>query len=284
MDAETRRSLAQRISDEIDNYCETAYNDGHRSHLGASIIGKECDMQLWATFRWLAPANFSGRMYRLFNRGHREEERFTEWLRGIGFTVWTHDDEGKQFRVSGVDGHFGGSVDGIAKGPSWFVAEYGDGPILLEYKTKGTGSGFNKLCAEGVKKVHPEHFSQNSIYGAKLDIKYVLYLSINKNDDTIHVEIEELSFEECERKEQRAKDIIYATTPPKRVSASPTFWLCKGCFANAVCHLSAKPETNCRSCVNAVPVADGQWHCNFHNAIIPKEFWPKACVEWESVI
>lgn len=284
MTPETRKTLAARISTAIDDYCATAYNDGHRSHLGASIIGKECDFQLWATFRWLAAANFSGRMLRLFNRGHREEERFTEWLRGIGFTVWTHDDEGKQFRVSGVDGHFGGSVDGVAVGPDWFQEVFGQGPILLEYKTKGTGSGFNKLCADGMKKVHPEHFSQNSIYGAKLEFRYVLYLSINKNDDTIHIEIEELDWSEADRKEARAKDIIYAKSPPKRISASPTFWLCKGCFANDVCHHGAKPETNCRSCRNSEPVADAQWQCNLHGSIIPKEFWGKGCESWESVI
>lgn len=283
MDAETRKALAARISTEIDSYCATAYNDGHRSHLGASIIGKECDMQLWATFRWLAPSNFSGRMLRLFNRGHREEERFSEWLRGIGFTLWTHDDEGKQFRVSGVDGHFGGSVDGVAEGPDWFKEVY-QGAVLVEYKTKGTGASFNKLCAQGVKLVHPEHYSQNSIYGKKLDLRYVLYLSINKNDDTIHVEIEELDFAESDRKEARARDIIYAKAPPKRISASPTFWLCKGCFAADCCHHGAKPEVNCRSCKNAVPVENAQWRCNRWDSVIPKDAIPKACPEWESII
>ena len=241
-------------------------------------------MQLWATFRWLAPSNFSGRMLRLFNRGHREEERFVEWLRGIGFTVWEVDENGKQFRVSGVDGHFGGSVDGVAVGPDWFKEVYGDKPILLEFKTKGTGSGFNKLCAQGMKLTHPEHFSQNSIYGAKMQFQHVLYLSINKNDDTIHVEIEELDWAESDRKEARARDIIYAKSPPKRVSASPTFWLCKGCFAADVCHSGAKPEVNCRSCRNAEPVENAEWRCNRWDSIIPKDAIPKACSEWESVI
>ena len=284
MTPETRKALAARISEEIDSYCATAYNDGHRSHLGASIISKDCDFQLWATFRWLAPSNFSGRMLRLFNRGHREEERFVEWLRGIGFTVWEVDENGKQFCVSGVDGHFGGSVDGVAVGPDWFKEVYGDKPILLEFKTKGTGSGFNKLCADGMKSVHPEHFSQNSIYGAKMQFRYVLYMSINKNDDTIHIEIEELDWAESDRKEERAKAIIYAKTPPKRISASPTFWLCKGCFAADCCHHGAKPETNCRSCKNAEPVANGEWRCNRWNSIVPKEHWANGCPEWESVI
>lgn len=284
MDAKTRLALSQRISDEIDTYCATAYNDGHRNHLGASIIGKECDFQLWATFRWLAAPNFSGRMQRLFNRGHREEERFVEWLRGIGFTVWEVDENGKQFRVSGVDGHFGGSVDGVAVGPDWFKEAYGDGPILLEFKTKGTGSGFTKLCKDGMKIVHPEHFSQNSIYGAKLKFQYVLYMSINKNDDSLHVEIEELDWNEADRKEARADAIIHAKVPPKRISASPTFWLCKSCFAAPQCHEGAKPEVNCRSCRNSEPVENAEWRCNLHGGNIPKDFISKGCSEWESII
>lgn len=284
MTPDDRKALAARISTEIDTYCATAYNDGHRNHLGASIIGKECDFQLWATFRWLASPNFSGRMQRLFNRGHREEERFTEWLRGIGFTIWDVDPAtGKQFRVSGVDGHFGGSLDGVGVGPDWFKEIY-PGAIVVEYKTKGTGSGFNKLCAQGVKIVHPEHFGQNSIYGKKLELKYVLYLSINKNDDTIHVEIEELDWAESDRKEARARDIIYATAPPKRVSSSPTYYLCKGCFAADQCHHGAKPEVNCRSCRNATPAPNGEWHCNRFASIIPREAIPNACPEWESVV
>lgn len=276
MNAEQRKALAARISTEIDNYCERAYNDGHRSHLGASIIGKECDMQLWATFRWLAPSNFSGRMLRLFDRGKREEPRFLEWLRGTGWIVWDLDGE-KQIRVSGVDGHYGGSLDGIGKHPEF-------GTFLLEFKTKGTGSGFNKLCSDGVAKQHPEHFIQMSTYGWKHGITHGLYFSINKNDDTIHTEIVELDFSLAERMEGRARDIIYAKAPPKRVSASPTYYLCRGCFAADQCHHGARPEINCRSCVNAEPVENAQWKCNRWGSIIPKEHIPAACPDWQSII
>lgn len=276
MTPDDRKQLAARISAAIDDYCATAYNDGHRSHLGASIIGKECDFQLWATFRWLAAANFSGRMLRLFDRGKREEPRFLEWLRGTGWTVWDLDGD-KQIRVSGVDGHYGGSLDGVGKHPE-------HGTFLLEFKTKGTGSGFNKLVSDGVQKQHPEHFIQMSTYGWKHGITHALYFSINKNDDTIHIEVVELDFALAERMEARAKDIIYAKSTPKRISASPTFWLCKSCFANDVCHHSAKPETNCRSCVKSEPVANAEWRCNKWDSIIPKEVIPKGCGEWESIV
>lgn len=271
------KQLADRILAEIDAYCETAYNDGHRSHLGASMIGKPCDYQLWASFRWLASEKFPARILRLFNRGHREEARFLEWLRGSGWTVWDVAEDGKQIRVSGVDGHYGGSCDGVGKHPEF-------GTMLLEFKTKATGSGFNKLGSDGVEKQHPEHFSQMSTYGWKLGIPKALYLSINKNDDTIHAEVVDLDFALGEQMEARAASIIYSKEPPKRVASSSTYWLCRNCAFDDVCHNSAKPEVNCRSCRMAEPVANAEWYCNRWKSNIPKASIPNACPEWESLV
>lgn len=72
--------------------------DGRRAHLGASLIGRKCNRELWYSFRWAANKNFSGRLYRLFDRGHEEEFRFVEYLRQIGCEVreysealWWHE-------------------------------------------------------------------------------------------------------------------------------------------------------------------------------------------------
>ena len=63
----------------------------HRPHLGASLIGHECDRYLWLTFRWAKLAEFEGRLLRLFDRGNREEPRIHEELRGIGVELHTMD-------------------------------------------------------------------------------------------------------------------------------------------------------------------------------------------------
>lgn len=83
-----RKHIAAQILADIDAYCVKAYDDGHRKHLGASLIGHDCARHLYYVFRWAKKEAFSGRMQRLFNRGHREEARFVEWLRGVGFEVW----------------------------------------------------------------------------------------------------------------------------------------------------------------------------------------------------
>jgi hypothetical protein len=156
------KAVAKRILEEIDEYCVRTYDGGHRSHLGASLIGRECKRYLWYVFRWCLHEKTTGRQQRLFNRGHREEARFVEWLEGIGFQVWFEDRnsppdaEGNypQYRISGVNGHFGGSLDGIAKLPE----RYGiDEPVLLEFKTSGTGAGFNKSCEDGMPVAKPQH-------------------------------------------------------------------------------------------------------------------------------
>lgn len=87
------KAVAEKILQDIDAACVEHYDDGHRTHLGASLIAHDCSRYLWNTFRWVFHKVESGRQYRLFNRGHREEERFVEWLEWAGFKVWFEDRE-----------------------------------------------------------------------------------------------------------------------------------------------------------------------------------------------
>src|SRR5690606_21675374 len=97
-----------------------------RQYLGMSAIGKECDRALWYGFRHAAREEFEGRLYRLFNRGHREEATFAEELRGIGCTVLLEDEKGKQFGFVAHGGHYRGHMDaailGLPEAPNtWHV-------------------------------------------------------------------------------------------------------------------------------------------------------------------
>ena len=53
---------------------ETNHVESSRAHLGASMIGRECNRALWYGFRWATVPNFPGRVLRLFKRGHDEED------------------------------------------------------------------------------------------------------------------------------------------------------------------------------------------------------------------
>ena len=282
------KALAKRILEEIDEYCVRTYDGGHRSHLGASLIGRECKRYLWYVFRWCLHEKTTGRQQRLFNRGHREEARFIEWLEGIGFKVWFENrDEGPnekgefpQYRISDVMGHFGGSLDGIAVLPERYgIAE----PVLLEFKTNGTGAGFNKLADDGMPIAKPEHFAQTSTYGKKYNFRYCVYLNINKNDDSLHIELVKLTHNLGEQMIMKAEQIIMSQTAPARLSDNPTFHKCGYCHMKEVCHKGAVVEVNCRSCAFARPVENAEWFCEVHNGNIPKDFIAKACPSYKAI-
>ena len=282
------KALAKRILEEIDEYCVRTYDGGHRSHLGASLIGRECKRYLWYVFRWCLHEKTTGRQQRLFNRGHREEARFIEWLEGIGFKVWFENrdedpnekGEYPQYRISDVMGHFGGSLDGIAILPERYgIAE----PVLLEFKTNGTGAGFNKLADDGMPIAKPEHFAQTSTYGKKYNFRYCVYLNINKNDDSLHIEVVKLNHNLGEQMIMKAEQIIMSQTAPARLSDNPTFHKCGYCHMKEVCHKGAVVEVNCRSCAFARPVENAEWFCEVHNGNIPKDFIPKACPSYKAI-
>lgn len=277
-----REAIAKAIKDAIDAWCLKTYDDGHRSHLGASLIGRECDREIWYGWRWVKSKLFDGRMQRLFNRGHREEERFIEWLRGIGFTIHDITEDGNQHRISAVEKHFGGSLDSIGVAPPEFGKLAQLNGFLVEYKTHNEKS-FAKLVAEGVRKVKPEHWVQMCTYGRKYGFKYALYCAINKNDDELQFEIVELNWSVGETYEKRAETIILSQNPPPRLSELPTHFKCKLCSYNDVCHKGAAYELNCRSCKFAYPVKNGEWFCGQYNSVIPKEFIPKGCTSWKPV-
>lgn len=317
------KALSKRVLEDINEYCVRTYDGGHRWHLGASLIGDSCKRKLWYLFRWTFREQTDGRKQRLFNRGHREEARFVEWLEGIGAKVWYENREGfayhaesdsyrvlkageennesltlitcdhpkylqhisrakadglefPQYRVSAVNGHFGGSLDGIAKLPARYNIEE---PVLLEFKTNGTGASFNKLGEFGMAVAKPQHFAQTSTYGsdASYGFRYVLYFNINKNDDSLHVELVKLDQRLGQQMREKAEHIIMSQDPPPRLSSNITYKDCAYCAAKNLCHKGAIPERNCRSCKAAHPVENGEWFCDVHNGVIPRDFVPLAC-------
>ncbi len=86
---------------QIENYWkQRGSSETPRGYLGASAIGKECARSLWYEFRKCSRPDFDGRLYRLFNRGHREEATFVEELRGIGCEVHEFDAAGNHSNSS----------------------------------------------------------------------------------------------------------------------------------------------------------------------------------------
>lgn len=247
--------------------------DGRRPHLGASLIGRSCERQLWYTFRWAKRPQHSARLLRLFARGQREESVFVSLLRAAGVTVYEVDPTtGRQFSYSSFGGHFSGAMDGAAVGlreapKTWHV---------LEFKTHGKKS-FDELVAKGVKKAKPEHWAQMQCYMAWTGMERALYCAVCKDDDRLHMERVDFDKEAADKLFERAERIINAAEPPQRIGDASWFE-CKWCEFAGICHGTDAPEPNCRTCAHATPEKSGTWSCARHaQDEIPLTFQRQGC-------
>ena len=243
-----------------------------RRYLGASEIGHECDRYLWFSFRKCFKNDFNGRMYRLFQTGHLEEFRFVEELEGIGCTVKPLDDNGEQFGVSAVGGHFKGHMDGVAIG----IPEAPKTWHLLEFKTFKDDL-FGKLVASGVEKSNPKHFAQMIVYMGLGGLERGLYLAKNKNTDELYSERVEHDPSKFKSIMARAERIIKSNQPPERLCSRRDDYRCKMCNAEAICWGAINdiavdlPTKDCRTCCHATPEmdGDGRWSCSEGNDMEP---------------
>lgn len=307
------------------NLIDAKVEDNHamefpfRFHLGGSLVGNSCARAIWYSFRWAKRPVFKGRILRLFERGHKEEFRFVEYLQLLGIEVQAYserlfyfsttdqyftypwdvplDDETrtlalevtnseyhikraetkdvklKQWRISGVNGHYGGSLDGKATRVPGF---YPDQKFLCEFKTHNTKS-FCKLVAEGVRVAKPEHYAQMQTYMTKQDLKFAIYMAVNKNDDDLHIEIVAREEGAGDALEAKAASVIGAQQPLARAGKHPSAMVCKFCDYAKICHYGEPMEVNCRTCVNSTPVEDGKWYCKHWDVLIPNEAQLAGC-------
>lgn len=243
-----------------------------RKHLGASLIGRECTRYLWLSWRWAFWKKVPARIVRLFNRGHLEEARWIALVRQAGFTTSHLTPEGKQLRISGVGGHYGGSLDGVIWGCCEIPNEWG----LLEFKTWNKNT-FAKLQKFGVKEAKNEHYVQCQQYMAKMGLKFTLYCAVCKDDDEIHLEIIRPDRISVGLTENRAQGIITSIAAPPKVSASPLYQTCKFCDAFDVCHGGQPIMKTCRSCEHVYPADGGKWICGHRNVELSAEQQFAAC-------
>lgn len=246
------------------SWLKAGQREAPRRYLGASIAGHECDAYLWLSFRQAAREAFDGRMYRLFDRGRREEAAFCEDLRRIGCEVREFGDDGKQWAVSAFGGHFGGHLDGLAKG---FPEAPGKWHVV-EFKTH-SDSSFRKLCKDGVKKAKPMHYAQMQLYMGRVGLDCAMYMAVNKDNDDLwceRVKFDETFFAETMARVKRIID----TTSPDRCASRRDDWRCKACQFAPVCWHDAKQfvdplvPVSCRTCCHATADTEGEgakWTC-----------------------
>lgn len=287
-------SLAAGVIRDIDEFSYT-YDDGFRTHLGASQIGGDCLRSSFYDFRWVSLPSFAGktddesystgaRMHRLWQRGHREEDQFIHYLRSTGWKVYDRDtrsvkEDGThpQFRIDGYKGHFGGSLDAVGVPPE----KYSCGPMLLEFKTAAHKT-FLQVKLHGVKKANDKHYSQMCLYGAHYKLSHALYMCVDKDTDELHIEVVELDHSRAGALHALASSIIDMTAPPERAFKKPNF-VCKMCNHKAVCFDGAKSHPSCRSCKFNLAVDNKGWFCQKQDRLLEKSEIPHGCGEWSDI-
>ena len=219
-------------------------------------------------------ADFDGRILRLFRRGQNEEATFVDDLRLIGVTVHEVDpDTGEQFRILDCNGHFGGSLDGKARGiPDAPKTEH-----VLEFKTHGEKS-FKDVQAKGVKESKPMHYAQMQAYMLKSGLDRALYGAVNKNTDEYYFERVKLDRPFAKNLLKKAGRIIDSYSAPDKISDNPTWFECKSfCNFYDVCHGKQIATPTCRSCMYASPVAEGKWQCTLNETELSYEAQLEGC-------
>ena len=242
-----------------------------RRYLGASIIGCECEMYLWLMFRGVIAQKFDGRMFRLFERGRREEAEICRDLRSIGCEVWEKDEDGNQFGISFLGGHFRGHLDAVAVG----IPEALTKPHVVEMKTHSSKS-FADLKKKGVKLAKPMHYAQMMIYMYGMDISDALYFAVNKDTDDLYTERIKLDKAEAEKIMAIAKNVI-ETYEPMKCATREDDYRCKMCEARTVCWhrtgamFACETCIDCRTCCHSTPITEGEgakWECTKGKACV----------------
>lgn len=254
--------------------------DGERTYLGLSVIGRECDAQLWLGFRWAhEPEVFDGRKKRLFETGHLEEARVVADLDAIGVQIDEIDPEtDEQFGVTCAGGHIRGHMDGIIRKG---LREAPKTAHLFENKTHGAKS-FAKLISLGVIKSKPDHYHQMQDYMHLKGLTRAFYVATCKDTDDIHPERVKYDPIFAAKSLARGERIVTSPTLPTRLHEDPTSkaaFACNWCPAKPVCHDGEFARRNCRTCLHATPTLDGdaRWHCERHGRDLSKDDQKAGC-------
>ena len=252
--------------------------DKPRTYLGASIIGHPCNRRLWYGFRGCLDEAFPSRILRLFETGHREEERLLSDLRAAGYEVLARNPRTrKQFEVVSFAGLFQGHLDGLIRiGGEWFV---------LEIKTSSS-KAFRAVKKHGVGHEKPEHYAQIQIYlgfatawwdewglGGEPPTR-AIYLVHAKENDELYGEIVLFDPDDFAKFGEKARFIIESKDPPPKLSEKADYYLCRWCDYQGICHSDRVPRVDCRTCMHGrVDPEAGRWVCCAGHPCKPR----KAC-------
>ena len=278
------RERGKLLRDEIFASYERKADDRRPNRIRPSEMGHPCLRYLWLRYRWADRfERFDGRMHRLFETGHSQEDRMANDLRSVGAEVTTRnpDNPRQQLSFDALEGHVKGFLDGIATD----VPHADTVAVLTEMKTHSAKS-FKELEKHGVAKSKVQHYAQMQLYMHQYDLKEGLYLAVNKDNEDIYCEFIEYNPQYAGGLLERAEVIIHSRQIPFRISEDPSSFACKWCNAKDVCHNVERPVASCRTCDHGKPLLeDGQqlpvWQCQKHGHDLDLDDQKRGCEDYK---
>ncbi|WKB55992.1 PD-(D/E)XK nuclease family protein [Eleftheria terrae] len=233
MDFNPTARLGERVEALIDDGLQRrAAEQSDPSYLGASRVGVACERALQFEYAQ-APVDlgrgFTGRLLRIFERGHRMEDCMAAWLRAAGFDLRTCKADGEQFGFSVSDGRLQGHVDGVLlSGPDGFAC-----PALWEMKCLGA-KGWKELQKHGLAVAKPVYAAQVALYQAYLQLHEhpALFTALNADSMEIYAELVPFDAALAQRMSDRAARVIQATEAAEllpRAFVDPNHFECRFC-------------------------------------------------------
>lgn len=203
-----------------DAILDRASKEKSRSYMGGSILGTECDRQLWYSYKrpWKVD---SAKLQRIFDLGNILEDYVIKLLKDAGITVFAEDENGKQFGF--VDGEIAGHSDGVLLG-----LPESSKPHLFECKSANDKS-YKLVEKNGVEKWNEKYWAQIHVYMKKLNLERCLFVVINKNTCELYIERIKYDRHVANHYLLRGHDIASRQEPPTRKYHSKTFYKCKFC-------------------------------------------------------
>lgn len=252
-----------------------------RTYLGFSAIGQSCSRRLWYSFRWAENETFSPLSAKAIEDGHRGEDVQADRLRLVpGVELHTVAEDGKQFGFIALAGHFRGHMDGAIHGvlqapKTWHVWEHKQ---VNEKK-------FAKLDAckakhgekDALRHWDPVYYAQAVLYMRFTGMtRHYLTCASPGGRSTTSCRTDE-NTAEADRLVDKAERIIFTDRPPERITDDPAWFECKWCPYSSLCHATAAPLPNCRTCAHATPARDGTWVCERHHKVLSKDDQLAGC-------
>lgn len=240
---------------------------GFRRWLGASMIGHACKRFVALSFRCAFHSAFKGQTLRIFENGHRAEDRIVEDLEASGkIRVLSRQ---HTVDMPGGMGHAGVTLDGVA---------FEDGGYnVLEMKTMHA-KGWKELSEKGVMQAKRQHYCQMQFGMELTGLPGALYVAENKDTNELYLEYVRYNGAVAEALLALARAVIAGKELP-RCSERPDWYECKWCPAYGVCHGDAFPRAHCLTCCHASPAEGGRWRCGKWDAEIPDAELPKGCAD-----